>query len=62
MKIPNKLPDEVTIPINRKTLFIFGLTIIVWSLLVVAVSEQFFQIKEITVYPDGTKEYRVQPK
>jgi hypothetical protein len=62
VKIPNRLPDSITIPINRKTICIFGLSVIVWSLSIVAISETFFQIKEIMVYPDGTKEYRVKPK
>jgi hypothetical protein len=62
MKIPNKLPDKITVPINRKTIWIFGLSVIVWSLFIVFINDQFFRIEEIRVYPDGTTEYRVKPK
>jgi hypothetical protein len=57
-----KISDKVTIPINRKTVWTFGLSLILWSLLIVAISDRFFRVKEITVYPDGTTEYRVNPK
>jgi hypothetical protein len=54
-----KIPDKVTIPINRKTVWIFGLSLILWSLLIVAISDRFFRVKEIIIYPDGSREYRV---
>jgi hypothetical protein len=56
-----KIPDKITIPINRKTVWIFGPSLILWSLLIVAISDRFFRVKEIIIYPDGTKEYRVNP-
>ena len=61
MKIP-KLPDQITKPINRKTVWLFGFGVILWSLFVVAINDRFFRIDEIIVYPDGSREYRVNPK
>jgi hypothetical protein len=39
-----------------------GARSIVWSLFIALISDKFFRIKEIMVYPDGLIEYRVNPK
>jgi hypothetical protein len=61
MKLSDRI-DEIRIPVNRKTLSISVIGIVVYSLVIITIYECFFKIKEIEVYPNGSIEYRVKPK
>jgi hypothetical protein len=61
MKLSDRI-EEIRIPLTRKNLAIMAIGMIVYSLIIVIIYDNFFRIKTIKVSPSGAIEYQVHPR
>lgn len=61
MKLSDRI-DEIRIPINKGTLALSVVVLIIYSLGLVTVYELLFRVDTIKVNQDGSIEYRVNPR